>query len=193
MRGQLRPQAGPSVVRLSGFSSVGFSGSRHLSGAAFARCRSLAADAAAAGCVVSVGCATGADQAARFGVACIVHSGAVVFRAAGFAGWQLVARSVQFVRALASSPSPVLVSFPALPCPFGLQPSALSSRCFCGSGSGSWASLALAVGLAIPVFVFLPSGVLPPPSWGSWSQVGSGRLAGAWQLAPAAGGQRPLF
>jgi len=187
LRGRLRLLGGPSVVSFSGFSSVGFSGSRRLSGARFVACRALARSAASVGAVISVGCAAGADQAARLGA-----PAAVVFSAAGRAGWQLAARSIRFVHALAASPSPVLVSFPAGPCPARLAPSPLSSACFCGSGSGSWATLALAVGLGVSVRVFLPAGVAPPSGWGSWSLVSSGPLAGAWALAPAVG-QLSLF
>ena len=63
-----------------GFGSVGFSGSRRLSGAAFGRCRSLAAAAVASGVGVSVGCARGADLAARLGAG----SAASVFRVSSF-------------------------------------------------------------------------------------------------------------
>ena len=176
----------------SSFSSVGFSGSRSLSGGAFAQCRSLAAAAASSGVAVLVGCASGADAAARLGAG----SAAQVFRAASFArpgvpfSAALVARSVAFVQALAASPAPCLVSFPAAACPFGLAPAA---RWPSGFGSGSWASLALAVGLRVPVFVFLPAAVLPPLSWGIWSRVTSGVLAGSWSLVPVVPPQLSLF
>lgn len=180
------------VASFAGFSSVGFSGSRSLSGGAFGQCRSLAAAAAASGAAVLVGCASGADAAARLGAG----SAAQVFRVGSFGragvpfSAALVARSVAFVQALAASPAPCLVSFPAAACPVGLAPAA---RWPSGFGSGSWASLALAVGLGVPVFVFLPAGVVPPVSWGIWSCVGSGVLAGAWSLAPAAPPQLALF
>ncbi len=163
---------------LAGFGSVGFSGSRRLSGAAFGRCRGLAAAAAAAGSAVSVGCARGADAAARLGA-----PGASVFRVVGSGRGAFVGRSVRFVRALAAAPSPLLVSFPGGPCPAGVVPG--PSWCG-GSGSGSWASLALAVGLGVSVRVFLPAGVAPPAGWGSWSRVGAGVFAGSWVLRPVA-------
>lgn len=192
------------VFMFSGFLSVGFSGSRSLSGLAFGRCRSLAAAAVACGCAVSVGCAAGADAAARLGA-----GGAAVVWSVASGRWgrgrgAFAGRSAAFVRALAAAPAPLLVSFPAAPCPAGLRPSASSSSCFSGFGSGSWASLALAVGLGVPVRVFLPAGVVPPAAWGAWSLVAAGPFAGAWVLGagaavaagaglPAPAGQLALF
>src|SRR5690606_34124227 len=86
-------------------------------------------------------------------------------------------RSVAVVRAVASSPAGVWVSFPQSACPAGLLPSRSSSACFCGLGSGSWASLAFAVGLGVPSFVWLPAGVVPPAGWGFLS------LGGGWFFA----------
>ncbi|MCA9958315.1 MAG: hypothetical protein KC443_04745 [Anaerolineales bacterium] len=173
-----------AAFTFAGFSSVGFSGSRSLVGSAFAQCQALAARAAGAGASVLVGCAPGADAAARLGAG----SAAQVFRAAAFARpgvpWAaaLVARSSAFVLALAAAPAPVLVTFPGSACPSGLAP---VCRWPSGSGSGSWASLALAAGLGVPVRVFLPAGVVPPPSFGVWSPVSSGPLSGSWSLVPA--------
>lgn len=168
-----------------GFSSVGFSGSRSLGGWAFSRCRGLASAASLSGASVLVGCARGADGAARLGAG----SAARVFRVVGRGRSAFVARSCRFVRALAASPSPVLVSFPACVCPSSVRP---ASRWLSG-GSGSWSSAALAAGLGVPVFVFLPAGVGPPSWWGSWSRVSSGALAGAWRFVPVAARQASLF
>jgi len=160
------------------FSSAGFSGSRRLSGAPASLCRSLAASAVAAGLAVSSGCAAGADEAARAGAG----SACVVFRASAFGRGRgaFAARSVAFVRALASSPAPVLVLFPGAPCPAGLVPSSSSSRCFRGLGSGSWASAALAAGLGVPVACFGLS-LSSLPAWGSWVP-----FAGGFLLSPSA-------
>ena len=176
-----------SNLSFSHFSTIGFSGSRHLSGPAFAACRGLAASAVAAGCTVFTGCASGADRAAHLGAG----SAAIVFSAYGPAAHQLVARSVSFVRALAAAPAPLLVSFPLVPCPAGLLPSSSPSRCFSGFGSGSWATLALAVGLGLPVRVFLPAAVVPPAAWGGWSLLSSGPFSGSWALSQPA--QPSLF
>lgn len=157
------------------FRSVGFSGSRRLRGRPAARCRSVAASVASAGLSVLVGCARGADAAALAGA-----PSAQVFRARGRSPRALVARSVSFVRALAASPAPLLVSFPGCPCPAGLAPAARWVSC----GSGSWSSAALAVGLGVPLVVFLPAGALPPSGWGAWSFVSSGLFAGGWLLQP---------
>lgn len=169
---------------LGGFSSVGFSGSRHLAGQSWQLCRSLAAQAAAAGCAVSVGCARGADAAARFGApgARVFSVGLFVAPGIPFAA-ALARRSSAFVRALSQSPAPLLISFPISSCPAKLLPGR-SWRS--GFGSGSWASLALAVGLGVPVCVFLPAGLQPPSSWGVWSQSLTGPFAGSWSLRPPA-------
>lgn len=167
----------------SGFSSVGFSGSRSLSGAPFALCRALSSSAAGAGLSVLVGCAAGADRAARLGA-----PSAVVFRVVGSGRSAFVSRSCRFVRALSVAPSPVLVSFPGCSCPAGLRPAASWVSC----GSGSWSSAALAVGLGVPLVLFLPAGSSPPWGWGAWVQQAAGLFAGGWLLRPAQG-QRALF
>ncbi len=167
---------------------VGFSGSRHLTGAHFATVKQVAAAVAAAGHPVAVGCAAGADLAVRSAV-----PGAQVFAVAAQASRQAFAvRSVQLVQAVAASSSPALVAFPVQPCPSGLVPSKQSGKCFSGRGSGTWASVALAVGLGVPVFVFWSGmGVPVLPSWGAWVPVSSGAFAGAYQLQ--AGHQQSLF
>lgn len=168
------------------FSSVGFSGSRALAGAEAVQVRRLASQAAQAGALVLVGCAAGADAAARAGA-----PSAVVFRAAGRRPRQLAARPAAFVQALAARPSAVLLSWPGRACPLGVLPAASWPG---GFGSGSWASAALAAGLGVPVVVFLPVGVVPPSAWGSWSFLPSGTLAGGWRLVvPRLPRQRPLF
>jgi hypothetical protein len=171
-----------SLLRFpAGFGSVGFSGSRSLSGRRAALVRSLAASCAAAGLAVLVGCAAGADRSARLGA-----PGARVFRASAFrrsgvpARASFAARSVAFVRALAASPRPLLVSAPGGPCPARARP---GSAWVSGVG-GSWASAALAAGLGVPVAVLLPAGVAPPAAWGPWALVSAGPLAGAWFLSP---------
>ena len=54
--------------QFSQFSTIGFSGSRTLSGAAAYQCHSLAANVSLLGASVLVGCAAGADAAACQGV-----------------------------------------------------------------------------------------------------------------------------
>ena len=161
---------------------VGFCGSRSLS-SSFAPLVARAV-AASPGRFVAVGCASGADRFARSAAG----ARARVFRASSFVrpgvpfAGALAARSSAFVRAVAASPSPLLVAFVSAPCPAGLVPSPSPSRCFRGLGSGSWASLALAVGLGVPVVVFpCPlAGALLPGWWGSWSPAAGalGRLGG---------------
>lgn len=173
-------------MAVAGFGSFGFSGSRSLAGAQAALCQSLARAAVRSGASVLTGCAPGADLAARVGAG----PAAQVFRVSGGPGHlprsAFALRSVEFVRTLAGSPSPVLVSFPGRPCPAGLGPSASSRICFSGFGSGSWSSAAFAAGLGVPVVVFgLPASSLPP--WpGRWEIVRSGLLAGGSQFCPAA-------
>ncbi len=167
-----------------GFSTVGFSGSRSLSGQPFAQVRALATFAQAAGASVLTGCAPGADAAARLGA-----PSAHVFSVQAFPGIPPAARfarrSIAFAQALAASPAPVLLAFPAASCPVGLVPSSKPHHCFSGFGSGTWATAALVAGLGVPVFVFFPRRLhVPPHRWGGWLAVTSGTLAGSWQLIP---------
>jgi len=140
---------------------VGFSGSRSPSAASLSALSSVAG-AVSSGAVVVVGCAAGVDLSARglfpSAVVLSVASGAFGSGRSAFAR-----RSVACVSRVASAGG-VWVSFPSSPCPPGLVPSSVSSRCFSGLGSGSWASLAFAVGCGLPCLVFLPPGV-PAPSW----------------------------
>jgi hypothetical protein len=144
------------------FSAVGFSGSRSLPPCSVVALRSVAA-LVSPSAVVSVGCARGADSLARS-----LFPRARVFSVAsgrfGSGRGAFAARSVACVRSVA--PAGLWVAFPSAPCPAGLLPSPLSSRCFSGLGSGSWASLALAIGLGCACLVFLPPGVPAPVGWG---------------------------
>ena len=147
---------------LSGFSAVGFSGSRELLPCSVAALR-FVSRFVSPGASVFVGCARGADGLARS-----LFPSAVVFSVAsgswGRSRGSFAARSVACVRAVASA-SGCWVSFPCSPCPAGLLPSCSSSRCFRGFGSGSWSSLAFAVGCGVPCLVFLPPGVSVPAGW----------------------------
>ena len=143
---------------------------------------------------VLVGCAPGADAAARAGAPAAQLFRASAWRARGLP-WPaaLAARSVAFVRAL-SAAGGVLVSAPGRPCPAGLLP----GRSWRSCGSGSWSTLALAAGLAVPLVLFLPPAVSPPAAWGPWSPAPlfvndqftqanaslASPLSGAWLLLP---------
>jgi len=160
----------PHLSRLLGLASaVGFSGSRRFSPPAGVWASVVSA--VPAGLPVFVGCAGGADQAAR-----LAFPSASVLSASSFGSGRssFALRSVAVVRAVASSRRGVWVSFPACACPAGLVPSPVVSSCFCGSGSGSWASLAFARGLGVPCFVWLPPLFAPPAGWGFLS------LGGGW-------------
>ena len=170
------------VLSFSSFSAVGFSGSRSLSGVPFFRCVSLAGSAVAAGCAVSTGCAAGADAAARAGACGSVQVFSVASGRWGVGRGAFAGRSAAFVRSLAGSAAPLLVSFPSGACPTGLV---LGRQWASGFGSGSWAGVALAAGLGVSVVVFLPAGVSPPTGWGAWVSVSGGLLAGGWLLRPA--------
>lgn len=149
-------------------SAVGFCGSR--SSVPCSAVLSPCFSAVPPGVPLSVGCAPGFDSAVRS-----AFPSASVFSVSSFGSGRgaFARRSISFVQSLASSPGAVLVGAPACSCPAGLVPSASASVCFRGLGSGSWASLALARGLGVSLLVFLPSGVLPPVSWG-FSCVGGG-------------------
>ena len=161
---------------LASFSSIGFSGSRQLSGVDWEHCRSLAASAVKNKSTVLVGCAVGADATARAGAG----DAAIIFSAESRYPPALVGRSIRFVRTLAVAPSPCLISFPVKPCAAHCVP----APDWISSGSGSWSSAALAANLQLPIFVFLPDNVSPPALWGTWLPILSGDLVGAWFFAP---------
>ena len=121
----------------------------------------------------SCGCAAGVDAVARPLASAVIRVSSFGRGRASFAR-----RSVAFVRALASSPRPVLLVFPAGVCPSGLFPSHSSSHCFCGLGSGTWASCAFAVGLGVPVVVFGVSRSCLPSWAGSWVPVSVACVSG---------------
>lgn len=163
-----------SVVRLlSSFRSFGFCGSRSLVPPAPVWASVVAAVPAAA--PVSCGCVGGLCGLARAS-----FPAASVFRASSFGSGRssFARRSVALVRSVAASPSPVWVSFPAVPCPPGLAPSSAPGRCFSGAGSGSWASLCFAAGSGVPVLLFLPAPFVPPASFGFVS------LGAGWFFRP---------
>lgn len=144
---------------VSKFNKVGFSGSRHL-----LPCSELALRRVVkfldSNAQVFTGCATGADELARF-----LFPSSVVFKAKKYGSNRgaFVARSIACVQAVGSSG--LWVAFPSSCCPVGLMPSAKSSHCFNGSGSGTWASLALAIGLGLTCLVFFPPAVSVPAGW----------------------------
>ncbi len=159
------------------FSSFGFAGSRFGSGVAAGF---LAAVVSLAGASVLTTCAAGVCAGVRVAVpSARVFSVASVPPSVPFRG-RLVVRAVSFVRALSVAPAPVLLCWPGCAAPVAARPAPSWVSC----GSGSWSELALAVGLGVPVVVFLPPSSLPPSSWGAWSFVSGGSLAGGWHLAP---------
>lgn len=166
----------------SGLDTVGFSGSRHLSGAGLAAL-GLLFPLVPAGCHIVVGCASGADLAVRSAFAscdrlCVfaVESGRWGSGRSAFAR-----RSAAVVAAVPAGG--LLVVVPSGAAPAGVVP----SRSF--SGCGSWGSAALALGTGRRVVLWLPAGVVPPAWAGvSWSSVGS------WWVGVAGGsGQLSLF
>jgi hypothetical protein len=165
----------PPVVAsaLASASVVAFSGGRAASPASLLRV-GFALRCLSPSCRVSVGCAAGVDLAVRRS-----RPGAFVFRARSFGVGKsaFALRSGAVVRSLGSSG--LFVSFPALPCPASVSPSAEFSACFCGSGSGSWASLAFARGRGVPSVVWCPPGVVPPASFGL-SSLGGGWFFSYW-------------
>jgi hypothetical protein len=165
-------------------SLVAFSGPRDLPPACAPVVAGTVARVLAAGSVVAVGCARGADEYVRR--ACPV---AQVFSVAsgrfGSGVAALVRRSVALVEALEANEDPALVAFVSSACPPGLVPSPRPGRCFAGFGSGTWATVALAAGKGIPVFVFwFGPGAPALPGWRAWRLVSDGPLAGAWRWQP---------
>lgn len=165
---------------LASCSSVGFSGSRSLSGSGLFALRALLSLVPAFGCRVSVGCAAGCDRLVR--VVLSSRPGLLVFSALsgrfGSGRSAFARRSVAVVRSV-SPRSGLLVVVPgsAVP-PAGCVP----RRSFRGCGSGSWGSAALALGLRRRVLVWLPAGACPP-AWASvsWSCVAP-VSGGSWWL-----------
>jgi hypothetical protein len=162
--------------------TIGFSGSRSLSGAGLAALTSLF-PLVPAGCHVVVGCAEGADLAVRRafdgGRLCLfsVASGRFGSGRSAFAR-----RSVAIVESLPVGG--LLVVVPSGAAPAGVVP----SRSFHGCGSGSWGSLAFALGTGRRVLLWLPVGSIPP-AWSSvsWSSVGS------WWLGVSSSSQLSIF
>jgi hypothetical protein len=140
-----------------GFETVGFSGSRSLSGPGLACAEWLGRHCNPDR--VIVGCANGADAVFRQ-----AFSHSQVIRVQGTGRNAFAARSIAVVSAV-NAANGCWVSFPEKPCPEVISPSAKSKECFCGSGSGSWASLAFAVGLGASCLIYLPEGIRPP-YWG---------------------------
>lgn len=169
-------------AHLSGVRSVGFSGSRSLSGAGLLALRSLLSFVGGAGCRLSVGCALGADELVRS-----VFSGSsslLVFSVAsgrfGVGRSAFARRSARLVRSVAAGSRGLLVVVPGGACPAGVVP----SRSFSGGGSGSWGSAALALGSGRRVLLWLPAGSRPP----AWSGVSWSVAAVSWSASVGAGG-----
>lgn len=176
---------------LAGFASLAFFGSRRPPAPAVGAALALARAALAAGCAVFVPAPAGrGGLVAAVALAVSGRPGAVVVpppaglspRAA------LAARAAACCRLLAAAPAPLAVCWPSRPAPAGLGP----ARSWVSCGSGSWSELALCAGLGAAVAVFLPAGALPPASWGAWSPVVAGPLAGAW-LLPGAASRQPAL
>jgi hypothetical protein len=175
----------------SGLDTVGFSGSRHLSGAGLAAL-GLLFPLVPSGCHVVVGCAAGADLAVRSAFAsggrlCVfaVESGRWGSGRSAFAR-----RSAAVVAAVPAGG--LLVVVPSGAAPAGVVP----SRSFSGCGSGSWGSAALALGTGRRVLLWLPAGAVPPAWAGvSWSAVGGDALSlsKGWWLGVSSSGQLSLF
>ena len=180
------PAPAPAASPFAGVVSVGFSGSRSLSGSGLLALRSLLSFVPRSGCRASVGCAAGADLLVRSVLA--GFPGLLLFSVAsgrfGSGRAAFARRSSRLVRSVAAGSRGLLVVVPSGACPAGVVP----SRSFSGRGSGSFGSAALALGSGRRVLLWLPSGCLPP-SWSgvSWSSAGALGSAGCWWLGvPAA-------
>lgn len=184
-----RPLGGARVARRA---VVGFCGSRSLGPAWSPLVASVVASVLAAGRLVLVGDAAGADSFVRraAGPLCAVARVSPAARSslgpAAFA-----ARSVRLVRAVARRrffSGSAFVGFVSSPCPAGVLPARRWSSG--SSASGSWSSLALAAGWGVPVFVFwcAPGPPALPSSWsGSWVPAApSGVWCSAWRFVPSA-------
>lgn len=139
---------------------------------------------------VLTSCGSGAPALVR-----AAFPGCRVFSASQFSGLgrrAFAARAALMVRSLAALESPLWVCFPLVACPSGVAP----SRTWVSCGSGSWSECSMAAGLGCSVLIFLPSGVVPPRSFGSWSPVSAFPIAigrGAWWFRPAQAPQASLF
>jgi hypothetical protein len=154
----------------SGLVTIGFSGSRSLSGAGLAALTSLF-PLVPVGCHVVVGCASGADLAVRnaFTKSTVFAVGSGQF---GTGRGAFARRSVAIVEAV--PPSGLLVVVPGSVSP---PPGVVPSCSFRGGGSGSWGSAALALGTGRRVLLWLPAGAVPPV----WSGIEWSYLDG-WYL-----------
>ena len=159
--------------------TVAIIGNRALSGLDWRRCRNIAQVAEAYGLQVLTGDARGADHAARMGA-----PSARVFRPAITAPYPvaLAIRSISLVKHLAQSTAPLLLAYPARPCPETLQPSTNPRDCFNGSGSGSWAVMCYALALDVPVLMWPGETQTPPPPWCIREPLKRGSLAGFVRL-----------
>jgi hypothetical protein len=164
----------------SGLDTIGFSGSRSLSGAGLAALTSLF-PLVPVGCH---GCAAGADAAVRdaftsCGRLCLFS---VASERWGVGRAAFARRSAAIVGAV--PPGGLMVVVPSGACPAGVVP----SRSFSGCGSGSWGSAALALGTGRQVLLWLPTGSVPPVWAGvSWSAIGD------WWLGVSGSGQLSIF
>lgn len=161
------------VVVVAEFSAVGFCGGRAVGGHRAQWAAALAAATAAAGLPVLVGCAKGVDLAVRTAV-----SGSTVFTAESGRPGHLVARSCQFVAALAAHSRPLLVAVPGTAAPVQLRPKSQWQSC----GSGTWSSVALAAGRGVAVLVQLPAANWLPAGW----HFEFNQALGGWLLRPPA-------
>jgi len=154
------------------FSTVGFTGSRHLSGRAYTHLQRTVTALAAAGKPLHVGCARGADAAVR---SASPHSLLTVHRATTRRPFHLVQRSIRMVNALAAAQSPLLVATPLGEPPKRFTPSSHWQSC----GSGSWSTVLLAAGLCIPVILLHSQ---PPMWWQGWQPLSLHPFAGGYYL-----------
>jgi hypothetical protein len=176
----------------SGLDTVGFSGSRHLSGAGLAALSSLF-PLVPSGCHVVVGCASGADLVVRLHW---VQASPTAFASGG----RLCVFAVESGRwgsgrsAFARRSAAVVAAVPAggllvvVPGSVSPPPGVVPCRSFRGGGSGSWGSAALALGNGRRVLLWLPAGALPP----AWAGVSWSSISG-WWLGVFSSSQLSLF
>ncbi|AFY93108.1 hypothetical protein [Chamaesiphon minutus] len=155
--------------------TIGFSGSRSLSGAGLAVLASLF-PLVPAGCHVVVGCAAGADLAVRSAFGSGNGDGRLCLFAVASGRWgtgraAFARRSAAIVEAIPLGGLLVVIPGSVSPPP-GVTP----SRSFRGGGSGSWGSAALALGSGRRVLLWLPVGYAPP----AWAGVAWSAVDGWW-------------